>query len=147
MERPYALLTARWHIARHPARYATVARTTVVAEAVAILHNMITEVRRGEYLSRQRACMRAAGGGTGMGGADRAAAGVGGPGGGADRSLPRLAHPPPAVRPLWQVPVDSLLRSAQAWREARNQTAHVALWKDLAADIFKERAALLEHDL
>ncbi|KAK1866663.1 hypothetical protein I4F81_009179 [Pyropia yezoensis] len=147
VERVSAVLTARWHIALHPARYATVARITVVAKAVAILHNMVTEVRRGGYLSRRRARMRAAGGGAGIGGAGSAAAGVGAPGGGADGGLPPLAHPPPAVQPLGQLPVDSFLRAAQAWREVRNQTAHVALRNDLAADIVKERAALLEHYL
>lgn len=146
-ERLYAVLTARWHIALHPARYATVQRITLVVKAVAILHNMVTEVRRGGYLSRQRAREEAGGAGGLGGGAGVPAPGVGAPGGGDLGGLPPLAHPPPAVQPLGQLPVDSFLRAAQAWKEVRNQTAHVALRNDLAEDIYKNRAALLEHYL
>lgn len=81
------------------------------------------------------------------GGAGVPAPGVGAPGGGDLGGLPPLAHPPPAVQPLGQLPVDSFLRAAQAWKEVRNQTAHVALRNDLAEDIYKSRAALLEHYL
>jgi len=44
-ERLYAVLTAHFHVALHPARYASVAQMVTVTKAVAILHNMVTEQR------------------------------------------------------------------------------------------------------
>jgi len=43
VERLYAVLTARFHVALHPARYASVAQMVTVTKAVASLHNMVTE--------------------------------------------------------------------------------------------------------
>ena len=54
VERLYAVLTSRLHIALHPIRYANVESMVTVANAVAILHNMLTEKRRGRYVSRTR---------------------------------------------------------------------------------------------
>jgi len=42
----YAVLTARFHVALHPAKYSTVEQMVTVTKAVAILHNMVTEKRR-----------------------------------------------------------------------------------------------------
>jgi len=54
VERLYAVLTSRFHVALHPARYASVAQMVTFTEAVAILHNMVTEKRRDGYVSRTR---------------------------------------------------------------------------------------------
>ena len=43
VERLYAVLTARFHVALHPARYASEAQMVTVTKAVAILQNMVTE--------------------------------------------------------------------------------------------------------
>lgn len=59
-ERLYAVLTARFHIVLHPARYGTVARIIQTAKAVAILHNMVVAERRTGYLGRERMAARAA---------------------------------------------------------------------------------------
>jgi len=65
VERLYAVRTARFHVALHPARYASVAQMVTITKAVAILHNMVTEKRRDGYVSRTRmaAGSRAARGG------------------------------------------------------------------------------------
>jgi len=69
VERLYAVLTARFHIALHPARHVTVESMVTVAKAVAILHNMVTEKRRNGYVSRTRmaAAAQAEAGGSGGG--------------------------------------------------------------------------------
>jgi len=54
VQRLYAVLKARFHVALHPARYASVAQMVTVTKAVAILHTMVTEKRRDEYESRTR---------------------------------------------------------------------------------------------
>lgn len=54
MERLYAVLTARFHIALHPSRYAHVSTLIRTGKAIAILHNMVTELRRDGYVSRSR---------------------------------------------------------------------------------------------
>jgi len=46
VERLYVVLPARFHVALHPAKYATVEQMVTVTQAVAILHNMLTEKRR-----------------------------------------------------------------------------------------------------
>jgi len=65
VERLYAVLTSRFHVALHPARHASVELMVTFTEAVAILHNMFTEKRRDGYVSRTRmaAGSPAAGGG------------------------------------------------------------------------------------
>ena len=67
VERLYAVLTARFHVALHPAKYSTVEQMVTVTKAVAILHNMVTEKRRDGYVSRTR--MAAGGQAAGGGGA------------------------------------------------------------------------------
>lgn len=54
VERLYAVLTSRFHIALYPARYAHVSTLIRTAKAVAILHNMVTELRRDGYVSQFR---------------------------------------------------------------------------------------------
>jgi len=76
VERLYAVLTARFLVALHTARYASVAQMVTVTKAVAILHNMVTEQRRDGYVSRTR---MAAGGHT-SGGGSLAGGGQGGAG-------------------------------------------------------------------
>jgi len=67
VERPYAVLTARFHGSLHPAQYSTVEQMVTVTKAVAILHNKVTEKRRDGYVSRTR--MAAGGQAAGGGGA------------------------------------------------------------------------------
>ena len=69
VERLDGVLTARFHIDMHPARYARVTTICAAAKAVAILHNMVTEQRRGGYLGQQRRDLAAAAAGD-VGGAD-----------------------------------------------------------------------------
>jgi len=66
VERLYAVLTTRFHIALHPVRHVTVESIVTVAKAVAILHNMVTNKRRDGYVSRTRmtAAPQAAAGGS-----------------------------------------------------------------------------------
>jgi len=52
VERLYAVLTARFHIAVHSARHVSVESMVTFAKAVAILHNMVSEKRRDGYVSR-----------------------------------------------------------------------------------------------
>lgn len=54
VERLYGVLTARFHITLRPARFAAVPDLITVATAVAILHNMVVELRRDGYLNRTR---------------------------------------------------------------------------------------------
>lgn len=60
VERLYGVLTARFHIALHPARYRTVQQLTTTAKAIAILHNMTVEVRREQFTGRRRSAAAAA---------------------------------------------------------------------------------------
>lgn len=53
VERLYSVLTARIHIYLHLARYARFTTICAAAKAVAILYNMVMELRQGEYLARQ----------------------------------------------------------------------------------------------
>lgn len=55
VERLLGVLTGRFHIALHPGRYRSIAQLNTTTRAVAILHNMIVEVRRDGYLGRRRA--------------------------------------------------------------------------------------------
>jgi len=84
VERLYAVLTARFHVAFHPAKYSTVEQMVTVTKAVAILHNMVTEKRRDGYVSRTRMAAggQVAGGGGAAGdtGAHGSAAGATGDG-------------------------------------------------------------------
>lgn len=163
-ERLYAVLTARFHIALRPARMGTVVQLTTVAKAVAILHNMVTVVRRGGYVSRHRSGYGAGAPGSGVPAAGQgsaegdddedgvAAAGVGGPGGGEGAGLgpaaglggggelPDLDSPAPVVIPLAQSPH---VRAMLAWREVRSAREHVALRDDLAEHVWAERGHLL----
>jgi len=68
----YAVLTARFHVSLHPAKYSTNEQMVTVTKAVAILHNMVTEKRRDGYVSRTR---MAAGGQAAGGGGDAGPAG------------------------------------------------------------------------
>lgn len=52
MEHLYAVLTDRYLIALYPARSAHVSTLIRTAKAISILHNMITELRRDRYVSR-----------------------------------------------------------------------------------------------
>lgn len=54
VERLYGVMTARFHILLHPAKYHSVDRIIRTAKAVAILHNMIVINRRDGYISRLR---------------------------------------------------------------------------------------------
>jgi len=81
VERLYAVLTARFHIALHPSNYSTVEEMITVNKAVAILHNVVTEKRRDEYVSRSR--MAAGGQAARAGGAAGPAGGHGGAAGNA----------------------------------------------------------------
>lgn len=158
-ERLYAVLTARFHVALHPARMGTVPQITTVAKAVCILHNMVTEMRRDGYFSRTRtgygagaAVSGATAGGAGGAAMDGTFAGVGGPGGGGAAAagqaaglggggvLPALGIPPPAVVPIAQSPY---VRAMLAWREVRSEREHVALRDDLAEHVWAEREKLL----
>ena len=54
VERLYAVMTARFHVALRPARAFYMANIATTARAVAIMHNMITVLRRDDYVSRRR---------------------------------------------------------------------------------------------
>jgi len=82
VKRLYAVLTARFHVALHHARKASVAQMVTVTKAVAILHNMVTEQRRDGLVSRTRM----AAGGQAAGGGGLAVWGQGGGGAGAGGS-------------------------------------------------------------
>ena len=84
VERLYAVLTPRFHVALHPAKYSTVEQMITVTKAVAIRHNMITEKRRDGYVSRTRMAAggQAAGGGGAAGPAGRHGGAAGNAGGG-----------------------------------------------------------------
>jgi len=83
----YAVLTARFHVALHPARYASVAQMVTVIKAVAILHNIVTEKRRDGFVSRTRM----AAGSQASGGGAAAGPGQGGGGAGVGRSAAAAA--------------------------------------------------------
>lgn len=150
VERLYAVLSARFHIALHPARYARVTTICAVAEAVAILHNMVTELRRGGYLGRQRSELAAAlagdvGGDSEDGGPALAAAGVGTPGGGKGAgTIAPVVGQLPVVLPIAQVAPNAFLRAMHAWREVRSAREHVALRDDQAEDIYRDHGTFLE---
>lgn len=164
VERLYAVLTARFHVALHPARFRSVRRIILAGKAVAILHNMTVEQRRGSFLSRRRtgrdhgalagggggaagpdggpAAMGGgpAAGGRGDGGGGGSAAGGGGPargGGGGEGPLP-------AVSPAQDPPVGSFLFELRARAEATDADEFAALRDDLAAHIWEDRAAFLQ---
>jgi len=93
VERLYAVFTARFPVALHPANYSTVEQVVTVTKAMAILHNMDTEKRRYGYVSRTR---MAAGGQAACGGGRRGL----GMGTEAPPATPAAAieeRPPPAV--------------------------------------------------
>lgn len=50
VERLYAVLTARFHVALYPARSMSVSYLVCIAKAIAILHNMVTAERRDRYV-------------------------------------------------------------------------------------------------
>jgi len=79
----YAVLTARFHIALHPARHVAVESNVTVAKAVAILHNIVTEKRCDGYVSRTRMAAAAQAADGGSGGRDAVGGGAGGVGIGA----------------------------------------------------------------
>lgn len=54
VERLYAVLTARFHVALYPSRAYSVPSLICTAKAIALLHNMVTELRRESYVSRSR---------------------------------------------------------------------------------------------
>ena len=83
VERLYAVLSARYHIALHPARHVTVKTMVTVAKAVAILQNMVTEKRRDGYVSRTRMAAAAQLAAGGSGGGDAVGGGAEGVGNGA----------------------------------------------------------------
>jgi len=85
-ERLYAVLTARFHIALHPARHVTVESMVTNAKAVAILHNMVTEKRRDWYVSRIRMAAAAQAAAGGSGGGDAVGGGAEGVGNGDDET-------------------------------------------------------------
>lgn len=52
VERLFAVVTSRFHIALHPARYRTVEQLNTTSKAIAILHNMIVERSTSHILDR-----------------------------------------------------------------------------------------------
>lgn len=54
VERLYGVITARFHVALHPARYGIVQQLTATAKAMANLHNMVVEARRARFTGRRR---------------------------------------------------------------------------------------------
>lgn len=82
VERLYAVLTSRFHVALHPARFTTVRRVVRAGQAIAVLHNMVVKHRRDGFLSRQRMGASHAHDGVGAaGGGGESGAGDGGPAG------------------------------------------------------------------
>lgn len=55
VEHLFGVLTDRFRIALHPGRYPSIAQHDTTSLAVAILHDMIVEVRRDGYLGSRRA--------------------------------------------------------------------------------------------
>lgn len=98
VERLYGVLTSRWHIMLRPCRYNSVSAIVDTATAAAILHNLITELRRDGYVGRRRSAAareRRAEAGEAAGD-DAGAAGDGGPDGeaaGHDSGAARGAGP------------------------------------------------------
>jgi len=54
VERLYGVMTARFHILLHPGRFGSVEHMMLAGKAVAILHNMVVEQRRGRYVAHER---------------------------------------------------------------------------------------------
>lgn len=54
VERVFAVMTNRFHIALYPARFSTVTRLIATGRAIAILHNMIIRERWDGFLKRRR---------------------------------------------------------------------------------------------
>lgn len=54
VERVFAVMTNRFHIALHPARFSTVIRLTATGRAIAILHHVVIRERRDGLLWRRR---------------------------------------------------------------------------------------------
>lgn len=54
VERVFAVLTNRFHIALYPSRFSTVTRMIATGRALAILHNMVIRERRDGFLWRSR---------------------------------------------------------------------------------------------
>jgi len=78
VERLFGVLTRRFHVMLHPARFFTVPSMVLTAQAVAILHNTVVEQRRSSFVSRTRAAdanADAANADLGAGGAAAAAGG------------------------------------------------------------------------
>lgn len=54
VERLFAVVIARFHVALHPGRYRSAVTLTTTSQAVAILHNIVVEQRRGGLTGRLR---------------------------------------------------------------------------------------------
>lgn len=117
-------MTARFHIAVHAARYATVATLCTVSKAVAIIHNIVTELRRESYLSREHRELAAISRGAHVGGPCGAGAWGGPRGGGVDdggvENLAPSQGPVPVILPIAQAAPNSFVRAMRGWREVRN---------------------------
>lgn len=154
VERLYAVLTSRFHIALHPARYANVTTICSVAKAVAILHNMVTQVRRGGYLAKQRrdfavAVAEETSDSGSLSESGGSAAGSGAPGsrrggGPLGERFPTAGEAGPDIMPIAQAAPNALVRAMIAWKKVRSAKEHVALRNDLAEHIYRDRGELLE---
>jgi len=69
VERLFGNLTARFHVMLHPCRIWTMPLMLLKTQTVAILRNMVVEVRRDSFLSQSRSTHHGAGGVGGAGGA------------------------------------------------------------------------------
>lgn len=175
VERLNGVLTARVHITPRPARFAAVPDMITTATAVAIVHNMVVELRRDGFLNRTRRANggldneggggegaaagpdgQGAGGGRAGGGiADGEDGGVeGGPGGfGAAAGSDAPAVPPlfPGVlldvEPCAEPLPGSFLHNLMTWSSVTSAVAHNELREDVCAHAWEERGELLAPHL
>lgn len=99
-ERLYAVITARFHIDVHPAGYSTAVTLCIVSNAVATIHNIVTELRREGNICRESGgSWRPFRAGGHVGGPGGAGSWGGARGGGPDVGEWRASHPRRA--PYW----------------------------------------------
>lgn len=151
VERLFGVLTRRFHIAMHPARYRSVEQLNTTARAVAILHNMTVEHRREGFIGRQRLLQRSRGALL----SPAVAGGTAGPVADAERDAedegahpldlePIPHHPAPSVAERVTVPPDgTFLSRLLRWAEVTDSNAHLELRNDLAADVWSRRREYL----
>jgi len=152
VERLYAVLTGRFHVLMHPARFTTIDKLRDAAHAVTILHNIMVKRNRHGYTGLRRMAALAAVGleadaAAADGGPEGAAAGgAGGAAAGDVSDADQDAVGDHVVAGPVHNPVNAegtLLYSLQARQQALDRDEHEMLRDDLAEHIFPNRHQFL----